>query len=323
MRRRLALLLLLAPSVALFALAACSDSATGPAKLPVTDDREGGSKKDRTVIDPPDIDSGGDLPEASTGPGRVYAHTADTLYLYEPVAGELTQIAKFTFGPRSDGSDPKAAIIDIAVDRTGKMYGTAFNDFFSIDPGTAICTHIAEPVTVVDYPNSLSFVPAGTADPGKEALVGYATSIGTSIAETYVQIDTTTGAMTTRGNINLGTTGPKYQTSGDLIGVIADGNKTYATVKLRTDAGPTGTDLLAEVDPVDGHVKRIIGDTQQTNLYGLGYWAGKGYGFSDTGRIIEINMATGSSVVVKTLANDAGTALPWFGAGVSTQAPAR
>jgi len=57
-------------------------------------------------------------------------------------------------------------------------------------------TWIAIAQTAVDYPNALSFVPAGTADPGKEALVGYATSIGDSLAVTYVQIDTTTGAMT-------------------------------------------------------------------------------------------------------------------------------
>jgi len=70
-------------------------------------------------------------------------------------------------------------------------------------------------------------------------------------------------------------------------------------------------------------VIRIIGDTKHTNLFGFGYWAGKGYGFSDTGRIVEIDMSTGSSVVLKTLMGDGGVALPWYGAGVTTQAPAR
>jgi hypothetical protein len=91
-------------------------------------------------------------------------------------------------------------------------------------------------------------------------------------------------------------------------------------VKLVTD-GAVGTDLLAEVDSVDGHVKRILGDTKQNNLFGFGYWAGKGYGFSDNGRIVEIDMTNGSSVVLKTLTGDGGAALPWYGAGVTTQAP--
>lgn len=321
MRRRLALLLIvLLPTSALFGVAACGDAATEPSRLPVTNDKEGGKgKTDSKVVDPPEeTDSGTELPEASTGPGRVYAHTKDTLYIYEPVAGSLMPIAPFTFDDPLD----KADIIDLAVDRTGNVFGTTFNDFFSIDPATALCTHIALAGTL-DYPNALSFVPAGTADPGKETLVGYASSIGTNTAVAYVKIDTTTGAMTTIGNMNKLTTGPQYRSSGDLVSIIQDGNKTYATVKLMVDGGIGGSDLLAEVDPKDGHVIRIIGDTKQTNLFGFGYWAGKGYGFSDTGRIVEIDMSTGSSVVLKTLMGDGGVALPWYGAGVTTQAPAR
>ena len=202
------------------------------------------------------------------------------------------------------------------------MFGTTFNDFFSIDTSTAKCTWIATTAPAVDFPNSLSFVPAGTADPGKEALVGYASN-GDNKAVTYVQIDTTTGVMTTLGDMNASATGPQYRSSGDIISLIQDGNRTYATVKLQVDGGSGGTDLLAEVDPTDGHLKRIIGDTKQTNLFGLGYWAGKGYGFSDTGRILEIDMTSGKSVVLLTLTGDAATPLPWFGAGVTTQAPIR
>ena len=77
-----------------------------------------------------------------------------------------------------------------------------------------------------------------------------------------------------------------------------------------------------EVDPVDGHIKRIIGDTKQNDIWGFGYWAGKGYGFSAGGKVLQINMATGASTVLQTLMNDAGTVMPWYGAGVTTQAPA-
>jgi hypothetical protein len=259
------------------------------------------------------------MPDPPGGPGRVYAHSKDTLYLYEPVSAALKELGVFTFDPPEAKSD----VIDIAIDRTGNVFGTTFNDFFRIDTSTAKCTRIATATTLVDYPNALSFVPAGTADPGKEALVGYATELGTSTAVTYVQIDTTTGEMTTRGNLNASTTGPQYKSSGDIISLIQDGNRTYVTVKLIVDGGVSGTDLLAEVDPTDGHLKRIVGDTKQNDIFGLGYWAGKGYGFSFSGKILQIDMSNGSSTVLKTLMSDAGTALPWYGAGVTTQAPIR
>ena len=291
MRPRLALFLVLCSVSALAPLAACGSAEKASNPLPTTDDIDGSKPKRDTSTPFPEDDAGNPLPEASTGPGRVYSHTKDTLYLYEPIAGTLKEIGKFTFDP----ADTKADVIDIAVDRTGNMFGTTFNDFFSIDTTTAKCTWIAIAQTAVDYPNALSFVPAGTADPGKEALVGYATSIGDSVAVTYVQIDTTTGAMTTKGNMNASASGPQYRSSGDIVSIIQDGNRTYATVKLQgADAG-AGTDLLAEVDPVDGHVKRIIGDTKQNDIWGFGYWAGKGYGFSSGGKILEIDMAKGSS----------------------------
>jgi hypothetical protein len=316
MRPRFALFLLLSSVTALAPLAACSsDSASN--RLPLGNDRDAGKSKTDQNAPPVDDDAAAEVPDAPSGPGRVYAHSKDTLYLYEPVGGTLKQIAPFTFEPQA----AKADVIDIAVDRTGNMFGTTFNDFFSIDTSTAKCTRIATATTIVDYPNALSFVPAGTADPGKEALVGYATEIGTNTAVTYVQIDTTTGEMTTRGNMNATTTGPQYKSSGDIVSLIQDGNRTYVTVKLIVDGGAVGTDLLAEVDPTDGHVKRIVGDTKQNDLFGLGYWAGKGYGFSFSGQIIGIDMSNGSSSVLATLKSDGGTALPWYGAGVTTQAP--
>lgn len=317
MRPRFALFLLLASVSALGPVAACGSTATDPAALPVKPDRDASRPRADAADLPPTDEGGAPIDAPSGGPGRVYAHTKDTLYLFEPVSGSLTPIAPFTF----DVAAAKAEVIDLAVDRTGKMFVTTFNDFLSVDPITAKCTWISIAGSI-DYPNSLTFVPAGTLDPGKEALVGYASLIGEPYAQTYVTIDTVTGAMTTKGNMNATKTGPQYRSSGDVVSIIQDGNRTYATVKLVTD-GAVGTDLLAEVDPVDGHVKRIIGDTKQNNLFGFGYWAGKGFGFSDTGRIIEIDMTNGSSTVLKTLTNDAGMALPWYGAGVTTQAPVR
>ena len=319
MRHRLALFLVLCSVSALAPLAACGSAEKASNSFPTTDDVDASKTKRDTSTPFPEDEAGNPLPEASTGPGRVYSNTKDTLYLYEPTAGTLNVIGKFTF----DAADTLGGdIIDIAVDRTGNMFGTTFTEFFSIDTTTAKCTWISDKQTAADYPNALSFVPAGTADPSKEALVGYATSLGDNVAVTYVQIDTATGAVTTKGNMNASTTGAQYRSSGDIVSIIADSNRTYVTVKLQGDAGVGGTDLLAEVDPTNGHVKKIIGDTKQNEIFGLGYWAGKGYGFSSGGKVLRIDMATGSSTVLQTVMNDAGTVLPWYGAGVTTQAPA-
>lgn len=313
MRHRFAFLLIAScSSLILVGLAACSASSDGPAKLPLI---EGGSKT-KDSAQPPELDSSDPIPDASSGPGRVYAHTTDTLYLYEPVAGELTKIAKFSCLLAGE------AVIDYAVDRTGTTFATTFKRFLSVDPITATCTEIGKSAVGDNYPNSLSFVPAGTVDATKEVLVGYAALGGHANSIDYVSIDTASGKMTKIGDMNPAGAAKRYHASGDIIALIRDGNRAYATVKLEADdAGTaTGTDLLAEIDPKSGNVKRIIGDTKQNNIFGFGYWAGKGYAFCDNGVIASVDMSNGSSVVLKTLTVDGGPA-SWYGAGITTQAP--
>lgn len=316
MRSRVALLLIAGCSSSLVVGIACSASKEDPATLPLID---GGKRKDTSPD--PELDSS--LPDAVNPPppGRVYAHTTDTLYLYEPVGNVLKKIGKFSCLVATDNQD---VMIDIAVDRTGTMFGTTFKRFLSIDPITATCTEIKKSTVVDDYPNSLSFVPAGTVDATKETLVGYAALAPHTKSLDYVRIDTTTGMMMKIGNINPAGAPMKYHSSGDIIALIQDGNRAYLTVKLDgADGGDVaGTDLLAEVDPKNGNVKRIIGDTKENNIFGLGYWAGKGYGFADNGKILQVDMTNGKSVVVQTLtAVDGGPPVAWYGAGVTTQAP--
>lgn len=308
MRSRLAFVLVAVSFYALLGLAAACSSTAEPSKLPLVDG--GGSKKD--TADPFEEDAEvADTYIPPGTPGRVYAHTKDTLYLYEPVGGELKQIGKFSCLDTADMND---VVVDLAVDKTGTVYATTFRRFLKVDPITAGCTEIKKAAVGDDsFPNALSFVPAGTVDPTKEALVGYAPVGGSPDSTDYVRIDTTTGTMTKIGQLNATTGGTQYKSSGDLISLIQDANRTFLTVKLLGDGG-TGTDLLAEVDPKTGVMKRIVGDTKQTNLFGLGYWAGKGYGFSDDGKISQIDMKTGAASVVK-------SAAPWYGAGVTTEAP--
>jgi hypothetical protein len=313
MRARFFLWLAMTGLVAASPLAACSSSTKDPATLPTSDDDA--SPRTRPDVGTDTTADGAHGFDSGPGAGRVYAHTTDTLYLFEPFSKKLTKIGKLSC------LAPGEPMIDIAVDRTGAMYGTSFGNFFSIDPVTASCTRVASSQSADDYPNGMSFVPAGTVDKTKETLVGYTSkSLGPTVADQYVKIDTQTGAMTLIGNMNPPSATTKYKSSGDIISLAQDGNRTFVTVQTQGDAGPA-TDLLAEVDPATGVIKRIVGDTKQAEIYGLGYWAGKGYGFSSDGHVVEIDMVKGTSTLVTTLTNDAGAPVPWYGAGVTTQAP--
>lgn len=317
MRSRFAFLLFAASSTALTLLAAaCSSSKDSPSSLPLIEGGSGGKKDSGDIpIDEQDAEVADTYIPPGT-PGRVYAHTADTLYLFEPVGNDLKMIGKFSC---LNGAEQ---VIDLAVDRTGSVYATTFARFLKVDPITATCTEIkAHDVDEDDYPNALSFVPAGTVDPTKEALVGYAPTGSGVESIDYVRIDTSTGLMTKIGVLNPTTVGTQYKSSGDLISLIQNQNRTFLTVKIYGSDAGANTDLLAEVDPKTGNLKKIIGDTKQTDIFGLGYWAGKGYGFSDNGKISEIDMSTGSATVVKTLTGDGGVGIPWYGAGVTTEAP--
>jgi hypothetical protein len=275
-----------------------------------TDSGDNGGDDGGTTPTPP--------PPPPPGPatGQVYANTTDTLYLYEPFSRKLTVIGKFSC------LQPGEAVIDIALDRTNEMYATTFGRFLHVVPTTAACTEVGTAPADMNYPNSLSFVPVGTVSASVETLVGYASPTGVD-GENYVSIDVATGKMTSVGNLNGSgpIDGQWWASSGDLISLLRDGNKTYLTVHPQGDAGLTATDSLAEIDPTTGLLKRIIGDTKQAHIYGLGYWAGKAYGFSDDGRATEIDVNTGVGTVLLTLDDDAGAPMPWYGAGVTTNAP--
>jgi hypothetical protein len=234
-----------------------------------------------------------------------YAHSADTLYALELSTKKATSIGKFSCVT----GDP---VIDIAMDGKGAMFATTFSRFLSVDPKNASCKVLATGIDDEDqYPNSLSFVPAGTVDATKEALVGYAYHPVEGIKDTYVRIDTTTGKMSFLGVLNPTNATTRYESSGDLIALSNDGNRTFLTV--RPLAG--GTDRLAEIDPKTGVIKRIIGDTKQSNLYGLAYAGGKAYAFTDAGSVFSLDLTNGTAAAVS-LSGAAGVL--WNGATVTT-----
>jgi hypothetical protein len=289
-----------------------------PKKTTGDDDTTSGDDDTTTVkpeSDPP-------LPDGGKPPGRVYAHTADTLYLYDPLIKTLTKIGPFT------GVDPGDRMLDIALDRDSVMYGTSDEGLVKIDPTTAACVYIKKDASI-NYPNALTFVPKGTLDPTKDALVGFTQGVGTAGATKYVRIDTSTGEVSAPlGDLNKDGAPINWKSSGDIIAMSRNGNRAFVTVKMFNPDGGTvdgdpGTDSLAEIDPKTGTIIDLIGDIGQPDFYGLGQWAGTAYGFNFEGNIVEINMVTGQGKTIMSVTDDAGAPVAWFGAGVTTDSPTK
>ena len=279
--------------------------------------------RDAGVEDPSDAE-GADppLPDGGKPPGRIYAHSADKLYRFDPLANTVVEIGAFTCVPHGGSGAGDDAVIDIALDRTGQMYGTTYYRFIKIDPTNASCQVIREANAIDLFPNSLSFVPIGTVDPTQEALVGYAFDPFGN-ATVYTRINLQTGQMTDIKNLNPSPpiNGILFALSGDFISLQRQQGKTYAALTIPSEDGIPSDDILAEIDPATGTIKKIIGDTKSLGFFGLGYWAGKAYGFTASGRIHEINMTTGESKLVLEAKDKAGKAIVWYGAGVTTDSP--
>jgi hypothetical protein len=238
---------------------------------------------------PPPHDSG------VTQVAIVYGHSADTLYAVDPNTKAVTTVGPFV------GCDD--TVIDIALNKSSQMYATTFSGVFTVDPTTAVCTLIA----AGSYPNSLSFVPAGTLDPTVEALVGYN-------GASYVRIDPTTGALTTVGS--LGSSG--YSSSGDIVSVIGGG--TYLTVTGGSDCA--SNDCLVEVNPTTGALVTNYGSVQHSAVYGLAFWAGNVYGFDSGGDLFEVTFPDAGGLAITTInIPNPPAGLSFYGAGSTTAAP--
>lgn len=243
--------------------------------------------------------------------GEVYAHSDITLYKFNPVAGDFAAVGDFSC---LKGTDGVAEMLDIAIDRAGNMVGTAAMSehatitgrLVTVDKMTAACTVLR----TGSYPNSLAFVPIGTVLPDREALVGY-------VNDAYVMINPDTGMVSGIGNLNAPGAANPWMSSGDIVSIVGGG--TYVTIipKGSVTADPAG-DRIAEVDPATGTIKRVIGATGAAGLFGLGYWGGIAYGFSNTGLLVKIDLATGSGTPVPITG---APATGFYGAGTTTVAP--
>ena len=277
-------------------LVACAGAACSPA-ITAEPDARPWAAPDAEVL-PVDAQQFVDAPPVpDAGPpvvfAVVYAHSRDTLYRVNPDTLAVTVIGPFNSGGASLGD----FITDIAVDRDGSMIAISFTEVYRVDPMTVATTRIASLDRVF---NGLSFVPASAIDPTGEEIL-----IATAEEGTLYQIDKLTGAATAIGEYGGG-----LGSSGDVVSVAM-----FGTVATVTRPG-FANDWLARIDVTTG-AATPIGDTGVTNIFGLGYWKGRVYGFTSGQQFVLIDPATGVATVVP-----AGGALPsWWGAGVTTIAP--
>lgn len=243
-----------------------------------------------TKLDVASDESGGTVTEIA----EAFGHSGRTLYRLDPETNDVEVVGDFT------GLDGNFSIIDIALDADSNMYGTAFSSLWSIDRTTAHCTKIANG----SYTTSLSFVPAGTVDPGQEALVGFDDDL-------YVRIDVETGVVTPLGTLPGG-----LRSSGDIVSVKDGG--TYLTV---FGPGCEVTDCLVELDPADGTVLHNFGTLPYDEVFGLAFWGGSAYGFARDGHLFEIEIMGDMASVIYIPLPGAPAGLEFFGAGSTTSAP--
>jgi hypothetical protein len=263
----------------LLSLSLCALPACGPAASDGSPDA-GDASPDATTAPPPDaVDPDG------PGDDSVWAHSNRRLYRVDPGTLAVTEVGAIQF---SDGINQ---LTDLAVDRLGGVVGISTRQLYRIDKTTADATLLAQ---LPEAYNGLSYVDDGA---GGEALVAAAQD------GSLYRLDETTGDATLVGGYGGGLT-----SGGDLVFIYGEG--LLATV---TSAGWT-TDRLARIDLATG-AATVIGDTGHAQLFGIGYWGGEVFGFSQAGAFVTIDVDTGAATVAST------SAVAWWGAGVTTTAP--
>ena len=231
-------------------------------------------------------DTGPASPEPS---GEVYGHSDTVLYVVDTATHAVREVGAF---------QGCTHVVDIALDESSTIYASTGAELFLIENNSGRCTRIG----AGSFPNSLSFVPAGTLEPGKETLVGYE-------GGDYVRIDPESGAVTKIGELGGG-----FESSGDLVSV-KDG-KSFLTVK-----GPDCADCLVEIDPKTGALVKNWGPLGHANAYGLAFWGGELYAFTESGEVILVKLDGDELETTLLAVPNAPPELAFRGAGSTTVAP--
>lgn len=232
---------------------------------------------------------------------RVYAHNADTLYRMNAQTFAAVPIGTMA-GIGTMG------LTDLAIDNANHMVGITRTQLFSIDPATGAATLILDLSQSAQGFTSLSYVP-DPANPTADIL------ISANDQGAVFKIDPQTGSASPIGTYGTAAGNKKIVSSGDIVGIRGLG--VFATVNVGTEPN----DYLAKIDPLNGwKATPLPYPTMHDHIFGLGFWAGKMYGFVDNGssgggQMIQIDMTTGASTDL--LSGN----VRWYGAAVTTDAP--
>jgi hypothetical protein len=246
-----------------------------------------------------DDGNGGTQPDAGSGGGGggggeqvfVYAHTATTLYKVDPDTLQVQMVGNFNWG--SVGSDQ---MTDIAIDKNGQMIGVSFTRVFRVDPSNANTTLLSS--SLARSFNGLSFVPAD-----QLGMTGDDVLIGTeNLSGKVFRLDPMNGGATEVGDM-----GASFRSSGDLVGIAGFGT-------VQTVNGNAG-DTLARLATGNFAAAPIGGGTGFSKVWGVAYFKGKVYGFTEDGAFVLIDPNTGAGSMVS------NSGIAWWGAAVTTVAP--
>ncbi|HEU0036995.1 MAG TPA: hypothetical protein VFQ53_40570 [Kofleriaceae bacterium] len=255
----------------------------GPSSRP----GNGGGDDDGVDASPPAIDAPtGD----NTGTTYVYAHSSSTLYKIDPDTLAVTMVGNFGW---PNGFDQ---MTDLAIDRNGQLIGISFGSVYRVDPNTAQATLLSSNLS--GEFNGLSFVPADMlGQTGDDILIATRNSDGN-----VFRIDPMTGAATQVGDM-----GSQFQSSGDLVAVEG-----FGTVQTTLGAP---FDMLSKLAPITFHAMPAPQSTGFGQIWGVAYWKGKVFGFTQSGQFVTIDPQTGQGTVVQSNGPE------WWGAAVTTIAP--
>lgn len=239
---------------------------------------------------------------------EIYGHSDKVLYRLDPKTNDVVEVGSFR------GCAP---VVDLAMDENANIFADSYDALYTVDKTTGECTQIA---TGKDLPNSLAFVPRGTVDGDREALVGFDDA-------DYVRIDVATGQKSRIGSLKAG----NLISSGDIASV--KGGSTYLTVKPNPKVSTKtcqndkeckrcmDADCLVEIDPSDGHMIKNWGPIEHKDVFGLAFWGGKVYGFDKSGQLFEVTFGT-SQIITKDIPIPSKPSdLSFWGAGSSTSVP--
>jgi hypothetical protein len=228
---------------------------------------------------------------------RIYVNTYDTLYYIDPSQGsDMVEVGDFVGNCVSGDS----GFYDIAVDEHDNLLGITAAALYTIDKETAECDVLIQ--FPLDSPHffALSYVKGvDPEDPHADVLIAASVEEGE-----WVKIDPHGETMNTIF-YSLGFYDhPYYEwvSSGDVVSVQtgAETFKTYATLKCFDGYEEYGceSDWLAEIDPENGDA-RLIGETGYQQIFSLGFWGDKVYGFTKDGEYILIDRTNGTSTLVE------------------------